>query len=110
MKAANLATLRSFGFSEGTVPNGFAVPFYFYDEFMKHNGFYKYATDLLSNPEFQKVRNTQIASLDQFRSLITKGKMPAWMMRALSENASNVSSGTVDPLPFKHEQRRFAGL
>ena len=40
VKTANLATLRTFGFPEGTVPNGFGIPFYFYDEFMKHNGFY----------------------------------------------------------------------
>ena len=39
VKVANLATLRTFGFPEGTVPNGFGIPFYFYDEFMKHNGF-----------------------------------------------------------------------
>ena len=35
-----MAVLRTLGFPDGTVPDGFAVPFYFYDEFMKHNGFY----------------------------------------------------------------------
>ena len=39
VKTTNLATLRTFGFPEGTVPDGFGIPFYFYDEFMKHNGF-----------------------------------------------------------------------
>ena len=29
VKTANLATLRTFGFPEGTVPNGFGIPFYF---------------------------------------------------------------------------------
>ena len=35
VKAANVAVLGTLGFPEGTVPDGFAVPFYFYDEFMK---------------------------------------------------------------------------
>ena len=40
VKAANVAAMRDFGFAEGTVPDGYALPFYFYDAFMKHNGFY----------------------------------------------------------------------
>ncbi|MCZ6674729.1 MAG: hypothetical protein O7C75_17510, partial [Verrucomicrobia bacterium] len=40
VKAANLATLRTFGFPEGVIPDGFGLPFYFYDEFMKFNDFY----------------------------------------------------------------------
>ena len=39
-KCANVATMRTFGFPTPTIPNGFGVPFYFYDEFMKHNDFY----------------------------------------------------------------------
>lgn len=85
VKAANLATLRTFGFPEGTVPDGYALPFYFYDEFMKHNGFYKYAEDLLKNSEFQRDREVQEAQLAKFQSLIKKGKMPAWMMTALDD-------------------------
>ena len=37
VKAANVAVLGTLGFPGGTVPDGFAVPFYFYDEFMKAN-------------------------------------------------------------------------
>ena len=40
VKTTNVATLRTFGFPEATVPDGFGIPFYFYDEFMKHNAFY----------------------------------------------------------------------
>ena len=40
VKAANVAVLGTLGFPVGTVPDGFAIPFYFYDEFMKHNDFY----------------------------------------------------------------------
>ena len=35
VKAANVAELGKLGFPGGTVPDGFAIPFYFYDEFMK---------------------------------------------------------------------------
>ena len=34
------------------VPDGFAVPFYFYDEFMKHNGFYDQAAAMMADPNF----------------------------------------------------------
>ena len=38
VKAANVAVLGTLGFPDGTVPDGFAVPFYIHDEFMQHNG------------------------------------------------------------------------
>ena len=53
VKAANVAVLGTLGFPEGTVPNGFAVPFYFYDEFMKHNDLYDYIREMLADPDFQ---------------------------------------------------------
>ncbi|MCF8372869.1 MAG: hypothetical protein K9H64_14700 [Bacteroidales bacterium] len=39
-KCANVATMRTFGFPDNTIPDGFGVPFYFYQEFMKYNGFF----------------------------------------------------------------------
>ena len=51
-KCANLATMRTFGFPEGTVPDGFGVPFYFYDEFMHYNDFYEEAEVMINNPSF----------------------------------------------------------
>ena len=35
VKAANVAELAKLSLPEGTTPQGYAVPFYFYDEFMK---------------------------------------------------------------------------
>ena len=52
VKAANVAVLRTLGFSEGIVPNGFAIPFYFYDEFMKHNNFYTRIETMLAHSDF----------------------------------------------------------
>ena len=50
VKAANVAVLGTLGFPEGTIPDGFAVPFYFYDEFMKHNDLYDDIREMLANP------------------------------------------------------------
>ena len=85
VKTANLATLRTFGFPEGVVPNGFGIPFYFYDEFMKHNGFYGRIESLIRDPAFQNEQDTKEAELKKFRAEIKNGEMPTWMMDALSE-------------------------
>ena len=85
VKAANLATLRTLGFPEGTIPNGFGVPFYFYDEFMKHNGFYEQVAALLEVPEFQQDYDVQERLLSEFRKTLRAGDMPDWMWDALTE-------------------------
>ena len=83
VKAANLAVLRTLGFPEGTVPDGFAVPFYFYDEFMKHNDFYEDIEELLADPDFQSDFDTQESELKKLRKKIKKGESPQWMIDAL---------------------------
>ncbi len=94
VKAANLAMLHKIGLPNGTVPNGAAVPFYFYDEFMKYNGFYEYAKKMLANPAFVEDRATQEYELEQFRILIKKGKMPEWMSDALEDLHQTFPKGT----------------
>ena len=85
VKTANMATLQTLGFPEGTVPNGFGVPFYFYDAFMKHNGFYAEVEALLKDSEFRNNYDTKEAELKMFKERIKAGEMPVWMMDALSE-------------------------
>ena len=94
VKTANLATLRTFGFPEGVVPNGFGIPFYFYDEFMKHNGFYERIESLIRDPAFQNEQDTKEAELKKFRAEIKNGEMPTWMMDALSEVQNSFPEGT----------------
>lgn len=94
VKAANVATMRTFGFPKGTIPDGVAIPFHFYDAFMKHNGFYDYARELIANADFQKDRAVQDAELKKFRSLIKKGKMPPTMIEALDELHRSFPVGT----------------
>ena len=85
VKAANVAMLRTLGFPDGTVPDGFAVPFYFYDDFMKHNGFYGDVEEMLADPEFQSDYDTQEDELKKLRKKIKKGGTPQWMTAALEE-------------------------
>ena len=65
------------------MPDGFAVPFYFYDEFMKHNEFYEDIEDMLADPEFQSDFDVQEDELKKLRKKIKKGESPQWMIDAL---------------------------
>ena len=85
VKAANVAVLRTLGFPDGTVPDGFAAPFYFYDEFMKHNGFYDDIEEMLEDPDFQSDYDTQEKELRKLRKKIKKGETPDWIIDALEE-------------------------
>ena len=94
VKAVNVAMLRTLGFPDGTVPDGFAVPFYFYDEFMKHNGFYDDVEEMLDDPEFQSDFDTQEDELKKLRKKIKKGETPQWMTAALEEMHAAFPEGT----------------
>ena len=94
VKAANLATLRTFGFPEGVIPDGYALPFYFYDEFMKHNDFYTQVTTMLENPEFIASVDTRISMLADFREIVEDGLMPEWMIDELSALQLSFPEGT----------------
>lgn len=97
VKAANVAAMRRFGFPEGTVPDGFAVPFYFYDAFMVHNGFYDKVRALLADPTFQADYDVQEARLKELRKEIEKAEMPDWMLEALA----TMQAGFVPDQPIR---------
>ena len=83
VKAANVAVLGTLGLPSGTVPEGFAVPFYFYDEFMTHNGFYDDVAEMMADEEFQSDFDTQAGDLKALRKKIKKGETPRWIIAAL---------------------------
>ena len=93
VKAANVAVLRTLGFPDGTVPDGFAAPFYFYDEFMKHNGFYDDIEEMLEDPDFQSDYDTQEKELKKLRKKIKKGETPDWIIDALEEMHATYPEG-----------------
>jgi len=81
-KAANLAELATI-LPNGMVPDGYAIPFYFYDEFMKFNNFYAEVEALPDTPNFTTDPNVRDEALDEFRKRIKKGELPPWMLNAL---------------------------
>ena len=109
VKAANLAELRKLGFPEGTVPDGFAIPFYFYDTFMNEISLgekkvfgkrsapedekFTLAADvklidavkaILAHPKFRTDFEIQDEMLDDLRDAIRDATSPQWMIDALT--------------------------
>jgi len=93
-KCSNVATMRTFGFPEGTIPNGFGIPFYFYDEFMKFNGFYEVVEDMIADPEFVSDLETRIDMLKDLRDDIKDAPMPEWMLDQLQAMHDSFPEGT----------------
>ncbi len=93
-KCSNVATMRTFDFPEGTIPDGFGIPFYFYDEFMQYNNFYEEAQVMIENPAFINDINFRIDRLDMFRDDIRDAPMPQWMMDELQAMHESFPVGT----------------
>ena len=93
VKAANVAVLGTLDFPDGTVPDGYAVPFHLYDEFMKHNGFYDDVEEMLADSDFQSDFETQEKELKKLRKKIKKGETPEWIIAALTEMHSKYPEG-----------------
>ena len=93
VKAANVAVLGTLGFPKGTVPDGFAIPFYFYDEFMKHNGFYTRIETMLADSDFQTDFGTQESELKKLRKDIEDAETPAWIIAAIVEMNKSFADG-----------------
>ena len=94
VKAANVAVLGRLGFPEGTVPDGFAIPFYFYDEFMKTHGFYDDVKEMLAAEDFQTDFETQDDRLDDLRDAIKDAETPQWIIDALTAMHATFPEGT----------------
>ena len=94
VKAANVAVLGTLGFPAGTVPDGFAIPFYFYDEFMKAHDFYTRIGTMLANEDFQTDFDTQESELKKLRKAIKDAETPEWMTTALTTMHATFPEGT----------------
>ena len=84
VKAANLAVLRTLGLADVDVPDGYALPFYFYHEFMRHNGFYADVDALLADAGFEADITTRDTALRRLRKRIANGAVPKWMRASLA--------------------------
>lgn len=73
-KSANLGEMLNSKIAGITVPDGFTVPFYWYDKFMTENGFdhaiedFEYDLDFVHNPKIRRKK------LEEFRAAIQNGK------------------------------------
>ena len=85
VKAANLAMLRKLDLPAGIVPKGYAVPFSFYDEFMKQNDLHSAAAAMRKTAGFATDTKKRSEALAAFRKRIVKGKTPPWIKDALSQ-------------------------
>ncbi len=93
-KCANLATMHTFGFPDGTIPDGFGVPFFFYQEFMKYNGFFNVVEELLNRTDFQENRDVRDELLASLRASIKAAPLPSWMYDELAELQGMFPDGT----------------
>ncbi|MEQ1921790.1 MAG: PEP/pyruvate-binding domain-containing protein [Pyrinomonadaceae bacterium] len=73
-KSANLGEMLNKKLVGITVPDGFSVPFYWYDKFMKENGFDKIIDDLMDQNDFVHNPKFRRQKLEEFRNTIQKGK------------------------------------
>jgi hypothetical protein len=73
-KSANLGEMLNNRIPNVVVPDGFTVPFYWYDRFIKENGLDKVlsknleSNDFIHNPRYRRTK------LEEFRNLIQNGK------------------------------------
>ena len=89
-----MAVLGTLAFPTGTVPDGFAVPFYFYDEFMKANDLYADITTMLADTDFQTNYDKQESELKKLRKKIKDGTTPDSIITALEEMHDEFPDGT----------------
>jgi len=93
-KAANIAELQNI-LPIANIPDGVAVPFYLYDQYMSLNGFYAEATAMMADTNFQNDADTRKVMLKAFRNRIKDdGVMPTWMMDQLQVMYDSFPAGT----------------
>ena len=93
VKAANVAVLGRMGFPAETVPDGFAVPFQFYDRFMREKGFYTRIETMLADEDFQTDFEVQDDMLDDLRDDIKDAESPQWIIDALTAMHATYPAG-----------------
>ena len=119
VKAANVAELSGLtSLAAGVAPDGYAVPFYFYDEFMKQavvstetilgkkkapaaekitlpigTTLASAVTQMLAHPKFQTDDDIQEEMLDDLRKAIKNANSPPWIITALTSMHGNYPDG-----------------
>jgi len=92
-KTANVAEMRKF-LPSTMVPDGHGIPFHYYDEFMKYNGFYETAKAMMSEPEFRTDAAYRSLALKNFRTSLRYAAVPFWMVDQLTTLQGRFPAGT----------------
>jgi rifampicin phosphotransferase len=82
-KSANLGEMLHAKVATITVPDGFTVPFYWYDKFMKDNGFDKIIEENIDNNDFVHNPRIRRQKLEELRNTIQKGKFDEELKREI---------------------------
>lgn len=93
-KCTNVATMLPFGFPDKTIPDGFGVPFSFYQKFMEHNNFFEEIKSIMDDPDFKTDRDVRDEMLKDFRKKVKKADMPVWMLDELETMHLKFPEGT----------------
>lgn len=80
-KAANLGEIFHARVPGITVPDGFSIPFYWYDKFMKDNGLDKVVDKLLEDYDFIHNPRYRREKLEELRTAIQNGKFDPALRR-----------------------------
>jgi len=82
-KAANLGEMMARRVAGVTIPDGFSIPYYWYDKFMRDNGFDKKIEELMEENDFVHNPRYRRQKLDEFRKTIQGGKFDDDLRRAV---------------------------
>lgn len=83
-KASNMGELQSL-LDEKFCINGYAIPFFIYDCFMKENNFYPLVNEMIGDEKFNTDIHYKSEKLKEFKELVSNGKVPDWMRKEFSE-------------------------
>lgn len=82
-KSANLGEMINAKVAGVVIPEGFAVPFHWYDKFMKDNGFDKTIAELLDTNDFVHNPSFRRKKLEELRAAIHAGEFDPELKRQL---------------------------
>ncbi len=99
-KAANLGELADI-LPPGMVPDGYAVPFSMYDDFMKANGLYDEAQAMMQDATFQSDPVQREKMLKAFRKKIEKAPVPDALAQKFAAVHADLKATYGDEQPFR---------
>ena len=73
-KAANLGAMLNARVPGVVIPDGFSIPYYWYDKFMKDNSLHDVINELMDNNDFVHNPRVRRQKLEDFRKSIQNGK------------------------------------